>query len=310
MSKRSNTEEFIKRANLIHDNKYNYSKCIYTNNCTKIIIICKIHGEFQQTPKNHLNKDGCAKCKGERNKKLFTKKISVFIDSANKIHNHKYDYSKFNYLNNKTKSIIICKIHGEFQQIPNDHLFGYGCAKCHYDKLKIIKLKSQDSFIKESNLIHNNKYDYSQLVYINDSSKVKITCPIHGGFEQKANNHLNGAGCPSCAHVISKKEIAWLNFLNIPETFRHKVIFINNKKYNLDALDINKKIIWEFYGDFWHGNPNKYDPNALHPSRNNKTYGQLYKETLDREEVLKEAGYTIISIWEFDWNNLIKIFQK
>jgi hypothetical protein len=58
------TDAFIKKSKLSHRDKYNYSKVNYTNNLTKITIICPIHGEFIQTPNNHLNQSqGCSKCK-------------------------------------------------------------------------------------------------------------------------------------------------------------------------------------------------------------------------------------------------------
>jgi hypothetical protein len=116
---------FIEKAIKIHGDKYDYSKVNYKNSSTKIIIICKIHGEFLQIPNKHLSKSGCIEC-GKKNKLTLEK----FIEKAQKIHNDKYDYSKVNYINWKTNIIIICKIHGEFQQQPNSHLQGKGCNKC------------------------------------------------------------------------------------------------------------------------------------------------------------------------------------
>ena len=56
----------------------------------------------------------------------------------------------------------------------------------------------QSDFISKANKVHNNKYDYSKVVYVNSQTKVIIVCPTHGEFEQKANNHLNGRECFQC----------------------------------------------------------------------------------------------------------------
>jgi very-short-patch-repair endonuclease len=120
------TELFINKANVIHNNLYDYSKVNYINADTPITIICNEHGEFQQIPDFHINrKCGCPKC--SNNVKL---NLIEFIEKANKIHNDKYDYSKVNYTNNKNNIVIICNQHGEFIQQPYVHLLSHGCPSC------------------------------------------------------------------------------------------------------------------------------------------------------------------------------------
>ena len=121
-------EKFIEKANNKHGDKYDYSKVEYKNAHTKVCIICKEHGEFWQTPSNHLAGHGCQKCKTDKvinHNKLSTE---IFIEKCKKLHGDKYDYSKVNYINNYTKVCIICPKHGEFWQIPSDHLRGCGCS--------------------------------------------------------------------------------------------------------------------------------------------------------------------------------------
>ena len=123
-------DDFIKKAIDYHGNKYDYSKVNYVNNKAKVCIICPEHGEFWQTPNNHLNTIGCPKCK---NNAIGLKKRSNTFDftvKSNLIFNNYYDYSKVNYVNNSTKVCIICPKHGEFWQTPSDHLIGCGCPKC------------------------------------------------------------------------------------------------------------------------------------------------------------------------------------
>jgi len=186
--KKYDTEYFIKRSNNIHNNKYNYSMTDYVNCSTKVKIICPIHGIFEQIAEQHYKGIGCPECFG--NKKINTE---LFIKKSNSVHNNKYDYSLVNYINNKTKVIIICPKHGEFKQIPSHHYKGIGCSECSKNK-KI----TTEIFIERSKKKFANKYDYSLTKYINTKTKIKIICPVHGIFEQTFHNHLNGKGCKKC----------------------------------------------------------------------------------------------------------------
>ena len=135
-----------------------------------------------------------------------TKKTTEqFIEEAKKIHGNKFDYSKVDYKNANTKVCIICPEHGEFFQRPISHLRGDKCPSCSGNK----KLTSEQ-FIKKSNEIHNNKFDYSKVDYKNHSTKVCIICPEHGEFWQTPNSHLSGKGCPKCGYIkITNKNTKW-----------------------------------------------------------------------------------------------------
>lgn len=125
-----------------------------------------------------------------------------FIDEAKLVHGTKYDYSKANYVTRKTKTTIICPIHGDFQQEPGSHLIGYGCAACGRASRK----DTTESFIAKAKAKHGDTYDYSKVVYgQNQKDKVKIICRKHGIFEQEPNNHIMGGGCPKC-HLLTTDE--------------------------------------------------------------------------------------------------------
>ena len=145
---------------------------------------------------------------------------------------------------------------------------------------------------------------------INNYTPVKILCKKHGEFYQTYNAHVNsGCGCPACATSNkSKIETEWLNSFNIPQEWRQTKLKLNGKIYKPDALDKENKIIYEFYGDLFHGHPDIYNPTDINPI-SKKSFGELYQKTISREEKLKAAGYTIISMWESDWN-AIKKAQK
>lgn len=121
-----------------------------------------------------------------------------FLSKAKSIHKDKYDYSLVNYTNNKTKVKIICPIHGCFDQIPHHHINGNNCPKCSIQTRKLKRSTPPDIFIQQSNIKHNNKFDYSLIEYINNRTKIKIICPIHGIFDQTPNDHLHG-GCLKCS---------------------------------------------------------------------------------------------------------------
>jgi very-short-patch-repair endonuclease len=236
------TELFISKAINIHKDKYDYSKVNYINAKTKVTIICKEHGEFQQTPSNHLSNYNCQKC--ANNYKLNT---NSFIEKANIIHNNRYDYSKVNYINADTQIIIICREHGEFNQIPDFHINRKcGCPKCS-NNVKSYLLE----FIEKSRKIHSNKYDYSKVNYINNYTNVIITCKIHGEFIQTPDIHINQkCGCPSC---INKTEYKIYNKLKeIYPTIKRqfKVEWCKNKLYlPFDFVIEEMNIIIELDGE-------------------------------------------------------------
>ena len=126
--------EFIFRSNKIHKNKYDYSKTNYIQNKVKIIIICPIHGEFQQTPNGHLTGYGCRRCGRVVVGEQFRKNKADFVLEATKVHHFKYDYSKVVYRKTSSPIIIICPIHGKFSQAPAYHLLGQGCPRCRESK--------------------------------------------------------------------------------------------------------------------------------------------------------------------------------
>ena len=215
MGKRKTKEKFIEEANKKHNNKFDYSKVEYVNTHEEVIIKCPIHGYFKQTPFDHLRtSSGCPKC--ATNRILNT---NSFIELSRNVHNNKYDYSKVNYLNKKSKVCIICPEHGEFWQRAEDHYRGCGCRKCYNQQLINRQTLNSKVFLERANKKFNHKYIYDLSNYINLNSKIKITCPIHGEFEQKANIHLDSLGCPYC---ILKSQNALLEKLKMTfpnETF-------------------------------------------------------------------------------------------
>lgn len=187
--RRLSQETFLERARKTHGDRYDYSETKYLSNQKKIKIICKVHGPFFQTPSNHFTGQGCPQCSPTK-----AHTVEQFIQKAKMVHGDLYTYDKVKYINSSVKVTITCKDHGDFQQAPYAHINGQGCKICG----NLRKTTLGEDFIKKSKEIHNNKYDYSKVNYINNYTPVTITCPTHGDFKQKPVNHLLDHGCYTC----------------------------------------------------------------------------------------------------------------
>ncbi len=241
------TTQFIQDSVLIHGNNYDYSLVDYKNIHTKVIIICNIHGLFEQNPNNHLRGSKCPKCSYELSSIRQSKGLQKFIEQSIIQHDNKYDYSKVNYINTSTKVNIICPIHGEFEQLPMDHIKGRGCVICGEHKRSLTRTKTTTAFIQEANIIHCNKYDYSLTNYVNVHQQVKIICYNHGEFNQTPNSHLMGSGCPQCKS--SKGELAiqqWLVNNNINYIKEYRISELGQYRFDFFIPDMN--IIIEYDG--------------------------------------------------------------
>jgi Zn finger protein HypA/HybF involved in hydrogenase expression len=286
-------KEFIDRVSKIHNNLYDYSKCNFTGTHKPITIICKKHGEFLQLGKNHLKGNKCPKCSVEN--RFITNED--FIKKSINIHGDKYDYSNSIYKSYKKKVEIKCKkCNNIFYQTPNNHLSGDGCPFCKNIQTSKRCTSNTIDFIKKAVFVHKNRYNYSKSDYVNNHTEITIVCKKHGNFKQLPSVHLNGSGCSKCVSVVSKPETHFLNMLKVMD--RQKFI----KPYKVDGVSYENKIIYEFLGDFWHGNPKKYNFEKVNQI-NKKTFGELYNATLLKFDTLKKLGYTIKYIWESDWNN-------
>lgn len=280
---RWDTNRFIFESKKIHGDDYDYSKTVFKNMNTKVILL-KDGVEYLQNPNKNLMGR-----KPERVRRL--RSTGDFIDDARSIWGYKYDYSLVDYKGSHIEVLI--KYDGViYRQKPVQHLLGYNCErdtikneedflrKCrdrHGDKYdyslveytgsqnkvkiifdgkvyeqkagahihssgmieRVILKKTTIQFIKEANVIHNFKYDYSKVEYVNNQSKVIIVCKIHGDFEQVSSSHLSGAGCPHCFESKGEKKIS--KFLDLNE-----IEYVRQKKFD-DCVGIRYKLPFDFY---------------------------------------------------------------
>ena len=168
-----------------------------------------------------------------------------YLIKANKKHNNKYDYSKFEYINSSTKTIIICSEHGEFVQTAGKHLIN-GCPKCsgHYQY-------TTEEFVEKCKNIHNNFYTYNKTKYETSHTKIIVTCPEHGDFLIFAYGHIQGGGCPKCkGNKISKAKNKGIDFhlAEIKKTHGDKYKYPN---LNFKTIKDKIEIICKKHGSFY-----------------------------------------------------------
>jgi hypothetical protein len=279
-----------------HGETYDYSLVEYKSATTKIKVICKKHGIFLITPNSHKNGSGCAKCgriKVENSRRLT---LEEFIDAARKKHGYTYDYSMSVYTGYYDKIDILCPKHGVFQQQARKHLLGNKCKKCQNENLYV-------DFVFMCKEIFPD-YSYEKVNYKGMFIPVIITCKTHGDFLAKPITLIHKKrGCKDCIdRTKSKPEQLWLDELNIPLNNRNVYINLGGKVYCVDGIDYDNKVIYEFYGDFFHGNPTIYDENDINPLLK-ETYGSLYRKTLEKEKAIFDFGFRLVSIWEKDFKN-------
>ena len=199
--------------------------------------------------------------------------LEEFIERANKIHVNKYDYSKTEYVNVKTKICVICPIHGEFFITPNHHLHGVGCPKCAG------RYKTTEDIVKEFKEIHGDKYDYSKVKYVNATTKVCIICPKHGEFWQRPSDHLSGYGCPHCKGK-AKRTTKW---------FIEKAKETHGNKYDYSMVEYKGcrtpiKILCPIHGEFWQV-PYKHLQGRGCPYCNESHLEKEVRNALDRNKI-------------------------
>lgn len=241
--RRLTTENFIEKAKLKHGDRWIYTKVIYEKSNKKVCIICPIHGEFWQTPNQHLRGCGCPKCAG--NHQYTTEE---YIQEVDKIHNHKYIYTKTHYVDSHTKITVTCPVHGDFEILATNHLSGDGCPLCSKSPRYTTerwKVKAREK--------QGDKYDYSQSIYIDNNTKICIICHEkdefgneHGEFWQLPSSHLMGCGCPKCANKYTYTSNEFKKLSNL----------IHNYKYIYTKIDYKNNttkicIICPIHGEFW-----------------------------------------------------------
>jgi hypothetical protein len=258
-------EKFVEKSILKHGNKYDYSNVPEEVCCKeKVEIICKSHGSFFQCSEIHYRGSGCPKCASANSNKDRKLTTEEFIKRAVKVHGAKYDYSKVDYKNSKTKVEIVCRTHGSFFQCAESHYRGIGCSKCAKNAEVTFK-----EFVRRSNEKHNFAYTYNESSFTNVKTKTKIVCSKHGEFWQVPFDHYSGNGCPKCANVVKITT----------EEFIEKAIKVHGDEYDYSKVDyvnahVKVKIICPKHGIF-EQKPDNHINGKQGCSKCNRSKGEL-----------------------------------
>lgn len=279
-----NQVTFIQKAKAKHGDRYDYTRTIYKDSLTPILIYCKKHKTFfNQQPASHIRGRGCPKCGFEKGSELRSYTAEEFIEKIKSIQGNLWDYSQLEYKGFDTKVKLICKEHGEFYKNPRDLISKItGCSKCSGNHNY-----STEEFIEKANINHNNKYDYSKAVYTKAYNKVIITCPIHGNFEQKAYSHLQGCGCPICDSSKGEEQI--FNYLKELGIFAKREYKISTNDYKYDFFLPFYNIFIEFHGRQHY----EYSP-FFHESKEH--FFKRFLDDKEKEELVRQVKGKLIIV--------------
>ena len=291
--------EFLKRANTIHGDKYSYvSECTIAS--AYIDINCSTHGIFNQTAQAHLSGQGCPACGKEKAHLARRMSFATFVEKGRRRFNDKFTYLEDVWRGGDSPTSAICPSHGRIDIHPYSHVTKkHGCPSCAIEERNQKRRLTDHKVITDFRKMHGDKYDYSKMKYINSNTPVEIVCPTHGVFKQSPDKHKVGRGCAKCSNGKNTSKIAeeWLDFLKVPE---REYRLPEKKRLVVDGYDSTTNTIYQFHGDFWHGNPSKFVRTDLN-ERTKVTYGESYDRTSRIENEIRSYGYNVVTIWETDW---------
>jgi hypothetical protein len=118
------------------------------------------------------------------------------------------------------------------------------------------------------------------------------------------NSRAVGHGCPHCSSSISNVEKQWINSFNDVNILTQQTLRIGGKLHKPDGFNPITNTVYEFYGDYFHGNPRIYKADDYN-KKCKAFHGELYQKTLNKEQRYKSAGYNLITIWEKDFKEKI-----
>lgn len=299
--------EWIQRFKKVHGNTYDYQRVEQPRGHRLITIICKIHGEFKQSPYNHLKGHGCNLCASIGRGKASRKSQDDFIAQARAFHGDKFTYEKVEYVTSRTPVVVTCRIHGDFTVSPHNLIRKKSCPGCASDnrgkyegqqeisqrtaKARIELARSQ--IIQKAREVHGDTYEYDLDSYTSARNPMIIICGEHGPFRMRIGHHIKrGHICPVCAKSVSSHEYAimkYLDSLGVSYKPRDRNVLGTRE---IDILIPQKKLGIELNGRYWH------------------TDDREHKWGLRKKwEEAQSKGIRLIHIFDDEWDNKKMIIQ-
>lgn len=307
----NNLEDFINYCNHIHNHKYDYSKVEYVNNYTHVLVGCSAHNlEWRVLPNSHMRGNGCRECANEAISKKLRRSFDDYLIMFKNVHGDIFDFSKSEYKGSKEPILVICEKGHEWWVAPQKLVDGAKCSYC------LGRHKTREEFIEQSNIENNFKYTYENVVYINNHTKVSVTCPIHGDFLVTPMNHAKKGqprGCPACSR--SRGELAVLKVLqNLnckfkPQFWFHDCRNINPLPFDFAVLneDESVKCLLEFQGS-QHFEYVCFGGISKERAEENLKVVQM--RDLIKKEYCQKNGIPLLCIHYSDINNIPKILLQ
>jgi len=290
---------------------FSYDDTAFVDMTTPVTLTCSFGHVFEITPDVHLRENslgGCKDCQRENCSARMSYTQSQWISLAIAKHGDTYLYHKVVYVNSQTGVCVVCPKHGPFQVTPACHLGGTGCRNCGIERSAAAKLYTEADVAEaftNARIIHNSRYEYLRIFRDEGRLMIEMRCPAHGIISQRLDHHLHGHGCDRCVPKYSKQQIEWLEYCSIscPGILHAE----NSGEYKIPGTDFRAdgfhsetNTVYEYHGDFWHGNPAMFNPLDINP-RTNTTYGFLFERTQKRKEDITSRGYRVVEVWEKEW---------
>jgi flagellar biosynthesis/type III secretory pathway chaperone len=292
--KKLTTEQFIEKAKRVHGNRYDYSKLEYIDARTKVIIICKEHGEFKQKPVSHLRNHHCDFCAKENRKQTNIERYGVSCS----LHNKK--------VAEKVKQTNIIKRGCEYptqnkcvkEKVKQTNIERYGVCRKSSNVKKILPLITDKEWLFEQYMVlGKTAVQIAQELNISDGTVGKylkqheIEIRYTVGYSRKAVQWLES--------IMEEQNIFIQHAGNIGE------YQMPETRFKVDGYCNENNTVYEFHGDCFHGNPDLFKdddkPNFYQPELTAK---ELYNNTIERENKIKELDFNLVVMWENDYNKL------
>jgi hypothetical protein len=268
---------------------------------TKMQFMCESKHKWFTRPGDTWNNDsGCPHCAGIIKRDTLEAFTEIKTKWSKLTINGNYD----TLLGRRETISVTCEGGHTWDTNYERLITGHYCPHCYGNANY-----TQDSFITKLKSVTPNITVRGQ--YIRAQSPIDVSCNVcNHKWKPRPGNLLNGYGCPNCSknNTFSKKAIVWLNYIQlttgvqIQHAQNSGEFHIPGTRYKCDGYDTTTKTVYEFYGDYWHGNPTVH-PQVDYNKHLNKSYGELYNHTIQREQTIRDLGYNIVSIWERDYDN-------